>query len=76
MTARWKSVSLSQNSGKPDDEPGWHRSCVQALRFGALRPTHSLYRQKEPAMLDLLFVLLLLGSFAACLAYTVGCERL
>jgi len=27
-------------------------------------------------MLDLLFVLIMLGSFGACLAYTVACGRL
>jgi len=27
-------------------------------------------------MLDLLFVSIMLGSFALCLAYTVACEKL
>jgi hypothetical protein len=34
------------------------------------------FSTKDTAMLDLLFIVILLGSFGACLAYTVACERL
>jgi hypothetical protein len=35
-----------------------------------------LLDHKDTAMLDLLFVVIMLGSFGACLAYVVACERL
>jgi hypothetical protein len=41
-----------------------------------LPPERRSSLHKETAMLDLLFVVLMLGSFGACLAYTVACERL
>jgi hypothetical protein len=41
-----------------------------------LRERRPPFSTKETAMLDLLFVLVMLGSFGACLAYTVACERL
>jgi hypothetical protein len=33
-------------------------------------------KQRKVRMLDLLFVVIMLGSFGACLAYTIACERL
>jgi len=36
----------------------------------------SVIEPKETAMLDLLFVLMIVGGFGACLAYTAACARL
>ncbi|HEV3190340.1 MAG TPA: hypothetical protein VGY54_07570 [Polyangiaceae bacterium] len=36
----------------------------------------SVIEPKGTAMLDLLFVVIMLGSFGACLAYTAACARL
>jgi hypothetical protein len=43
---------------------------------GGAPPADRRSHHEETAMLDLLFVLLMLGGFGTCLAYTIACERL
>jgi hypothetical protein len=43
---------------------------------GAVEGLRRALCDQGTAMLDLLFVVILLVSFAGCLAYTVACERL
>jgi hypothetical protein len=51
------------------------RTAAQRFGPGGL-PTERAATNEETAMLDLLFVVLMLGGFGACLAYTIACERL